>query len=108
MRQIFLLKNNLIPVDRRYRMAIARKRIKVSVTGAHLTIRFASRIVLDSGEVNRTVEEIKSAIQESKVKAIVLDFSGVQQVSSQMLGQLLNLRTLCRERKGELRICGMR
>ena len=89
-------------------MAIISKRLKVSLLGTHLTIKLNSRSILDPSEVTKTVDEIRSEIKESPAKVIVLDFSNVYQVSSQMLGQLLPLRALCKERKGELRICGMK
>lgn len=88
-------------------MAIARKRTKLSLTGTHLTIKLNVRNIIDPGEVTRTVDEIRSAIKESRAKVIVLDFSNVYQVSSQMLGQLLHLRSLAKNQDAELRICGM-
>ena len=89
-------------------MAIGRRRIKESLTGMHLTIRLVGRNIIDPGEVTKTVDEIKSAIKEARAKVIVLDFANVYQVSSQMLGQLLYLRTLAKNQGAELRVCGMR
>lgn len=88
-------------------MAIARKRIKVSLTGTHLTIKLNGRNIIDPGEVTRTVDEIRAVIKESRVNVFVLDFTNVYQVSSQMLGQLLHLRSMAKTQNAELRVCGM-
>jgi anti-anti-sigma factor len=88
-------------------MKVVGRKIRANVSGGHVTVGFISSHILDPGHIIAIVREIERTVERSRAKVLILDFSGVQQVSSQMLGQLLHLQKFLIERGGELRVCAM-
>ena len=88
-------------------MKIPGKTIVANFAGGHMTVRFISPHIIDAGAVANIAGEIESLLRKYRVQLLILDFTGVQQLSSQMFGQLLHLRKYMSERSGEARVCSM-
>ena len=60
--------------------------------GKYTVIRFKTPTLMNSADVDRIRAEILALVDEEKKAHIVLDFTGVQFFSSQVIGLLLTLR----------------
>ena len=69
---------------------------------------FRDSSILDSVAVDAIGRELYPLVDEKAVRKLVLDFSSVRFLSSQMLGVLLSLQKKMASIKGRLVICGLR
>ena len=88
-------------------MRLTGRKTQATVSAGHVTIRFISQNILDASDVAAIVKEIERALQQHRAQVVILDFTGVRQLSSQMFGQLLHLQKAIQGKKGELRLCAM-
>ncbi len=68
---------------------------------------FQSPSILDSMEVETIGKRLYPLVDEQARRKIVLDFSQVRFLSSQVLGVLINLHKKAQKINGELIICGL-
>ena len=71
-------------------------------------VNFRNSSILDSVVVESIGNELYALVDEQARRKIVLDFSAVRFLSSQMLGALIALQKKSSEIKGKLVICGLR
>jgi anti-sigma B factor antagonist len=57
--------------------------------------------------VMELLELLDRAVSEGSIERLVLNFGGIQQVSSAALGKLIKLRGRADEVRGRLRLCGL-
>jgi len=88
-------------------MKVRGRRIEGDVAGGYLTVRFKLQHILDPNDVSAIMKEVEAAFGKYRATRIVLNFSGVRQISSQMLGKVLQLKKLAEGRKGDLRVCNL-
>jgi anti-anti-sigma factor len=88
-------------------MQFSGRKISAEVSAGHMSVRFRSAVILDPGDVSGIAKDIQTAIEKYRVQLVVLNLTGVKQLSSQMFGQMLHLRKYMMDRKGELRLCCM-
>lgn len=88
-------------------MRLFGRRTQVDVTGGHLVVRFISQYILDPGDVGAIGKEIEGAIERYRAQTVILDFTGVKQLSSQMFGQILQLQKFAQTHHAALRVCSM-
>ncbi len=69
---------------------------------------FRGSSILDSTAVDAIGRELYPLVDEKAVRKLVLDFSSVRFLSSQMLGVLLSLQKKIASIKGRMVICGLR
>ena len=69
---------------------------------------FRDSSILDSVAVDAIARELYPLVDEKAVRKLVLDFSSVRFLSSQMLGVLLSLQKKIASIKGRMVICGLR
>jgi anti-anti-sigma factor len=88
-------------------MRLFGRRTQIDVTGGHLVVHFISQHILDPGDVGAIGKEIEGAIDRYRAQGVILDFSGVKQLSSQMFGTILQLQKYTQARNATLCVCAM-
>lgn len=71
-------------------------------------VAFGNSAVLDSLTVDAVAKELYALVEEQNKKKILLDFTSVEFLSSQMLGVLLSLHKKAVANGTELVLCGLR
>jgi anti-anti-sigma factor len=69
---------------------------------------FPGQSVLSCAEVEPIRDRLVAAIQESPDKALIVDFTGLGMLPSDVLGMLVDLHRMQHDRGGQLIVCGLR
>jgi len=85
----------------------AQQRIDVSKTGDVSVIRFRDRKILDEAVIQELGAELFGLVEVDNRKAILLDFEGVEFLSSAALGKLITFDRKVKTAKGRLKMCGI-
>jgi anti-sigma B factor antagonist len=72
-----------------------------------IVVRLRKHRVLDELTVNKIGDELLGVADRPDCRHLLLDFSGVAQLSSAMLGLLLKLRRKIAPKGENLRLCGL-
>ena len=81
-------------------------RIEVAESGSARVVSFKDRMVFDERTVREVGEQIAAALpDDGKPLRLVLDFSGVDLISSSLLGKLILLQRRIDTTGGKLRLC---
>ena len=86
-------------------MKFSGRLIDGNVAGGQLAVRFKSQHILDTGTVMNIMAEVQEAMQKYRVHTVILNFAAVKQMSSQMLGKVLQIRKTLDASKGTLGVC---
>jgi anti-anti-sigma factor len=70
-------------------------------------VEFQEHTLLNAATVDRLGGQLNALVDRHGARKLVLDFSAVKFLSSQMLGALLALNKKCRADGGEVLLCGM-
>jgi anti-anti-sigma factor len=70
-------------------------------------VRFQDRMLFDESTARAVGDELAAAVPRSGPIALILDFSGVEAISSTMLGKLIVLQRRVDQAGGRLRLCEM-
>jgi anti-anti-sigma factor len=71
-------------------------------------VSFLDFSVLDRTQIDRIGDELVSLVEDKGKKRILINFEGVDYLSSTMLGKLIVLHKRIVMKKGELRLCGIK
>lgn len=71
-------------------------------------VNFRQASILDSVAVDTIANELYALVDERAIRKLILDFSPVRFLSSQMLGVLLSLHKKSKAVQGTVVICGLR
>ena len=71
-------------------------------------VTFQTLAILDPVEVDTIGQQLYKLVDEQAKRKILLDFSSVRQLSSQMLGTLIKLNKKSMAIKGKVVLCGLR
>jgi len=82
-------------------------RLKVTSEGGVTIVELADRKILDEVNISRISERLQGLVAKAEPPKFVLDFSNVMHMSSSALGMLITLHKRVREKKGQLRLCGI-
>ena len=82
--------------------------IIVSTINNVAVVGFTSDSLLDPVEVETAGREMYALVDRQAQRKIVLDFSEVKFLSSQMIGVIVNLHKKSKAIKGEIVLCGLR
>ena len=74
--------------------------------GIHI-IQFTSESLIDQAQIQEVGSELERIIVNSGHPKIIIDLSTLSQVSSAMLGVLINLNMKARSMKGQIRIASV-
>ena len=86
---------------------MATQRIEVSKTGPVSVVRFRDRKILDEAAIQELGAELAALIDVDNRKAILLDFEGVEFLSSAALGKLITFDRKVKSSQGRLKMCGI-
>ena len=84
------------------------RRITVTDNGGVSVIRFVDKKIVDSGSIEQLGEELNSLVTVSKLDTILLNFDGVEFMSSAALNKLISLNAKVKAVAGRLKLCGLR
>jgi anti-sigma B factor antagonist len=86
---------------------MATQRIDVAKTGDVSVVRFRDRKILDEVAIQELGAELFALVELDNRKTILLDFDGVEFLSSAALGKLITFDRKLKTAKGRLKICGL-
>ncbi len=81
--------------------------LEVDHLGTVTVAKFTTTQILDEEKVHNLGEQLLRLGDQIDAGALLLDFTGVQRMSSEMLGQLIRLQVRLKARGGKLAICGV-
>ncbi len=84
------------------------RRIQVSEKNDVTVVHFLDRKIIDAGNIQDLGKELFSLVEDESRKFLLLDFSGVDFLSSAALNKLIILDKKVREANGKLRLCRLR
>lgn len=84
------------------------KRIVVIDEGGVSVVRFVDRKIVDSTSIEQLGEELNALVTEEKRNMILLNFDGVEFLSSAALNKLISLNTKVKGVAGRLKLCCLR
>lgn len=83
------------------------RRIDVSKTGDVSVITFTDPKILDEVVIQELGSELFALVDADNRKTILLDFAGVEFLSSAALGKLITFDRKLKTAKGRLKVCGL-
>ena len=86
---------------------MATQRIDVTKTGDVSVVKFRDRKILDEAAIQELGAELFGLVEVDNRKTILLDFDGVEFLSSAALGKLITFDRKVKTAKGRLKICGL-
>ncbi len=84
------------------------RRITVSDNSGVSVVRFVDKKIVDSGSIEQLGEELNSLATVDKLNKILLNFDGVEFMSSAALNKLISLNTKVKAAAGRLKLCCLR
>ena len=76
-------------------------------TGDVSVVRFRDRKILDEASIQELGSELFALVELDNRKTILLDFEGVEFLSSAALGKLITFDRKVKTSKGRLKMCGL-
>jgi len=86
---------------------MATQRIDVTKTGDVSVVTFRDRKILDESAIQEMGAELFALVELDNRKTILLDFAGVEFLSSAALGKLITFDRKVKTSKGRLKMCGV-
>ena len=84
------------------------ERITVEEKGGVMIVRFKESDILDQINIQEIGDEMNSVVESTPGIKLVVDFKGVEYLSSTALGKLITLKRRVDAQKGELRLCNIK
>lgn len=85
-----------------------KNRIVLTVAGELAIVRFSDKRIVDSANIEEMGEELFSIVEVDHLKHLLLNFEGVEFLSSAALNKLISLDKKVKEVGGILRLCSLR
>ncbi len=86
---------------------MAMQRIDVTKTGDVSVVKFRDRKILDEAVIQELGAELFALVEVDNRKTLLLDFDGVEFLSSAALGKLITFDRKVKTSKGRLKMCGL-
>jgi len=84
------------------------RRIVVAEEGAVSVVRFIDKKIVDSASIEQLGEEMNALVSVDKRNTILLNFEGVEFMSSAALNKLISLNSKLKPVQGRLKLCNLR
>jgi anti-sigma B factor antagonist len=84
------------------------RRLNVSEVGDVTVVRFVDRRILDEANIQEMGQELFQIVEEQGKKQLLLNFSGVEFLSSAALGKLITLDKRVKGHSGKLMLSNIR
>jgi anti-sigma B factor antagonist len=78
------------------------RRLEVSEVGDVTVVRFVDRKILDVTNIHELGKELFQLVEEQNKKKLLLNFSAVEFLSSETLGELIKLEKKVKQHSGKL------
>ena len=85
-----------------------KQRIVVAIIGELATVRFIDKKIIDSANIEEMGNELFSLVTDEHIKHLLLNFDGVEFMSSAALNKLISMDKKVKEVGGLLRLCNLR
>jgi anti-anti-sigma factor len=85
-----------------------KRRIMVADEGPVSVVRFIDRKIVDSASIEQLGEELNSLVLVDNRNVILLNFEGVEFMSSAALNKLISLNSQVKKVQGRLKLCNLR
>ena len=85
-----------------------RRRLVVAHVGELAVVRFVDAKIVDSSNIEEMGDELTALVDKDHIKHILLNFEGVEFLSSAALNKLILLDKKVKEVGGVLRLCNLR
>lgn len=85
-----------------------RRRTSVTTIGEVVTVRFTDKKIVDSGSIEEMGAELISLVDKDHLKHVLLNFDGVEFLSSAALNKLILMDKKVKQVGGILRLCNLR
>ena len=85
-----------------------RRRMSVTKIGDLATVRFTDKKIVDSGNIEEMGEEMFSLVDKDHMKHVLLNFEGVEFLSSAALNKLILMDKRVKQVGGILRLCNLK
>ncbi|GAB4191896.1 MAG: STAS domain-containing protein [Phycisphaeraceae bacterium] len=82
-------------------------RLIVSEDNGVIKVRFLDRNILEEANIQQIGDEISQLIEGHENPKLLIDFSGVEHLSSAALGTLITINNKVRSKSGQLRLCNI-
>jgi anti-sigma B factor antagonist len=86
---------------------MATQRIDVTKSGDVSVVKFRDRKILDEAAIQELGSELFALVEVDNRKTILLDFEGVEFLSSAALGKLITFDRKVKTAKGRLKMCAI-
>jgi anti-sigma B factor antagonist len=83
------------------------RRLEVSKTGEVSVVTFTDQKILDEATIQELGAELFALVEQDNRKRILLDFTGVEFLSSAALGKLITFDRKLKTAQGRLKMCGL-
>ena len=100
--------NNKSCARKEMRMGGSYERIIVEVKGGATIVRFKESDILDQINIQEIGEEMYAVVESTPNVKLVVDFQGVEYLSSTALGKLITLKKKVEAAKGKLRLAAIK
>jgi anti-sigma B factor antagonist len=84
------------------------RRIDVSKVGDVTVVKFLDKKILDEAGILELGAELFSLVEQDNRKCVLLNFAGVEFLSSAALGKLITFDRKVKSHKGRLKLCEIR
>jgi anti-sigma B factor antagonist len=84
------------------------RRITVLEEGGVSVVRFIDKKIVDSGTIEQLGEELNALVTNEKRNMLLLNFDGVEFMSSAALNKLISLNSKVKAAAGRLKLCCLR
>jgi len=85
-----------------------KRRIVIADSNGVTIVRFVDRKIVDSGNIEQLGEELVALVTADKKVNVLLNFEGVEFLSSAALNKLISLNNKTKQAAGKLRLCNLR
>jgi len=83
------------------------RRLEVSKSGEVSVVTFTDQKILDEAAIQELGAELFALVEQDNRKRILLDFTGVEFLSSAALGKLITFDRKLKTAQGRLKMCGL-
>ena len=84
------------------------QRLEVSESGGVSVVRFVDRRILDASNIEELGDELFALVEADNIKKLLLNFTGVEFLSSAALNKLIILDKKVKSSGGKLALCDLR
>ncbi len=85
-----------------------KRRLVVAKVGELASVRFSDKKIVDSGNIEEMGDELFSLVEKDHIKHVLLNFEGVEFLSSAALNKLILMDKKIKQVGGVLRLCNLR